>query len=69
MAKALLKQFIRGTTDKEMLTKLRLEDKVDRLPPFPILLVPFEGGVKMHREEAPPQEASEGILSLSALLH
>ena len=38
MAKALLKQFIRGTTDEEMLTKLRLEDKVDRPPPFPDLI-------------------------------
>jgi hypothetical protein len=35
MPKVLLKQFIRGTTDEDMLTKLRLEDKIDNPPQFP----------------------------------
>ena len=34
MPKVLLKQFISGTLDEELLIKLRLEDKVDNPPPF-----------------------------------
>ena len=38
MPKVLLKQFNRGTTDDEMLTKLRLEEKIDQPPQFPDLI-------------------------------
>lgn len=36
--KTLLKQFLRGCSDEELLTKLRLEDKVDSPPTFPDLI-------------------------------
>ena len=35
MPKVLLKQFIRGTTDEEILLKLRLEEKISNPPQFP----------------------------------
>ena len=38
MSKTLLKQFVRGTQDEEMLNKLRLEDKLDNPPSFPDLI-------------------------------
>lgn len=38
MPKVLLKQFIRGTHDEDMLLKLRLEDKVNNPPQFPELI-------------------------------
>ena len=36
--KVMLKQFIRGTTDDDMLLKLRLEDKLHNPPSFPNLI-------------------------------
>jgi hypothetical protein len=38
MPKVLLKQFIRGTSDEDMLNKLKLEDKVANPPTFPDLI-------------------------------
>lgn len=38
MSRVLLKQFIRNTTDEDLLLKLRLEDKVDDPPNFPDLI-------------------------------
>ena len=38
MPKVLLKQFIRGTSDEDMLNKLRLEDKLANPPQFPDLI-------------------------------
>ena len=35
MPKILLKQFIRGTSDEDILTKLRLEDRLSNPPTFP----------------------------------
>ncbi len=35
MEKTLLKQFIRGSSDEELLTKLRLDDKLNDPPSFP----------------------------------
>ena len=46
MPKVLLKQFIRGTTDDEMVNKLKLEDRLENPPEFPDLI----GSI--HREES-----------------
>ena len=65
MQETLLRQFIRGTWDEDLLDKLKLEDKVDEAPSFPNLIEAVRR-VEARRTERKLRQKQVARLNMSA---